>query len=185
VATLDDSCGGRFLFGIGAGWNPEESAIMGGDFEHRWGQVKDYIAAMKVLWRDEVSEYHGRYIDFPAVRCFPKPARKPHPPILIGSANTPRALKRVAQWGDGWLPVVRHAASFAEGVAKIRAMAQAAGRDPNGFDFSVFSLEGQSRSRAEISELESAGANRIVVWLQGRDLTSILSELDQLAATML
>ena len=56
VATLDDACGGRFLFGIGAGWNPEESTILGGDFEHRWSQVKDYIAAMKVLWRDDISE---------------------------------------------------------------------------------------------------------------------------------
>jgi alkanesulfonate monooxygenase SsuD/methylene tetrahydromethanopterin reductase-like flavin-dependent oxidoreductase (luciferase family) len=59
VATLDDACGGRFLFGIGAGWNREESTILGGDFDHRWSQVKDYIAAMKVLWREEISEYHS------------------------------------------------------------------------------------------------------------------------------
>jgi alkanesulfonate monooxygenase SsuD/methylene tetrahydromethanopterin reductase-like flavin-dependent oxidoreductase (luciferase family) len=106
VATLDDACGGRFLFGIGAGWNREESTILGGDFDHRWSQVKDYIAAMKVLWREEISEYQGRYVDFPPVRCFPKPARKPHPPILIGSVSSPHALKRVAEWGDGWLPGV-------------------------------------------------------------------------------
>jgi alkanesulfonate monooxygenase SsuD/methylene tetrahydromethanopterin reductase-like flavin-dependent oxidoreductase (luciferase family) len=72
VATLDDSSGGRVLFGIGGGWNPEESTILGGDFEHRWSQVKDYIAAMKVLWQDDISEYHGRYVNFPPVRCFPK-----------------------------------------------------------------------------------------------------------------
>jgi len=89
VATLDDACGGRFLFGIGAGWNREESTILGGDFDHRWSQIKDYVAAMKVLWQEELSEYHGRYVDFPAVRCFPKPAHKPHPPILIGASAVP------------------------------------------------------------------------------------------------
>jgi probable F420-dependent oxidoreductase len=185
VATLDDGCGGRFLFGIGAGWSPEESAILGGDFEHRWGQAKDYIAAMKVLWRDEVSEYHGRYVDFPALRCFPKPARKPHPPILLGSANTPRALRRVAEWGDGWLPVVRNVGKFADGVAKIRAMAKTAGRDPDRLDFSVFSSEGQSRTRAELRELESAGASRTIMWLQAQNLEDVLREIEELASTML
>ncbi len=68
---------------------------------------------MKVLWRDEVSEYHGRYVDFPPVRCFPKPARKPHPPILIGSGISPLAQRGVARWADGWLPVVRRAEQFA------------------------------------------------------------------------
>ena len=148
VATLDDACGGRFLFGIGAGWNPEESTILGGDFEHRWSQVKDYVAAMKVLWRDHNSEYHGRYVDFPAVRCFPKPMSKPHPPILIGSVNNPRALKRVAEWGDGWIPVIQSVDEFADGVKRVKAMAKDNGRDPNGFDFTVFGVEGQWRSRA-------------------------------------
>jgi alkanesulfonate monooxygenase SsuD/methylene tetrahydromethanopterin reductase-like flavin-dependent oxidoreductase (luciferase family) len=64
--------GGRFLFDIGAGWNPEESTILGGDFDHHWSQVKDYIAAMKVLWQDDISEYHGGNADFSAVRCFPE-----------------------------------------------------------------------------------------------------------------
>jgi probable F420-dependent oxidoreductase len=122
VATLDDACGGRFLFGIGAGWNREESTILGDDFDHRWSQVKDYIAAMKVLWLEEISEYHGRFVDFPPVRCFPKPARKPHPPILIGSVSSPHALKRVAEWGDGWLPVVSTVDQFAQGVTRIKEM---------------------------------------------------------------
>ena len=71
VANLDDLSGGRVLFGIGGGWNPEECTILGGDFDHRWSQVKDYIAAMKVLWTEHASEYHGRYVSFPAVRCSP------------------------------------------------------------------------------------------------------------------
>jgi probable F420-dependent oxidoreductase len=180
VATLDDACGGRFLFGIGAGWNPEESSILGGDFEHRWSQVKDYIAAMKVLWRDEISEYHGRYVSFPQVRCFPKPISKPHPPILIGSVNNPRALKRVAEWGDGWIPVVQSVDEFADGVKRIKAMAKDAGRGDHAFDFTVFALENQWCSASEIGELERAGANRVILWIMAQDVESILKEIEGL-----
>jgi probable F420-dependent oxidoreductase len=185
VATLDDATGGRFLFGIGAGWNPEESTILGGDFEHRWSQVKDYIAAMKVLWCDDISEYHGRYVDFPPVRCFPKPKSKPHPPILLGSVNNPRALKRVAEWGDGWVPVVRSVDEFADGVKRIKAIATEIGRDPDGFDFTAFGGEGQWRSKKEIQQFEGAGATRVVLWLKGQDLNSILPEMEDLASKVL
>jgi probable F420-dependent oxidoreductase len=185
VATLDDACAGRFLFGIGAGWNREESTILGGDFDHRWSQVKDYIAAMKALWQNEVSEYHGRYVSFPPVRCFPKPAQKPHPPILIGSISSPHALRRVAEWGDGWLPVVSGVDQFSEGVSQIKTMAKKLGRNPEGFDFTVFGLEPQWRTKAEIRALEGAGANRVVLWLLRPDLGSILHEMDELARTVL
>jgi probable F420-dependent oxidoreductase len=185
VATLDDGCNGRFLLGIGAGWNPEESTILGGDFEHRWTQVKDYIAAMKVLWRDEISEYHGRYASFPPVRCFPKPKSKPHPPILVGSVNNPRALRRVAERADGWLPVVRSVDEFADGVKRIKAIAAGIGRDPNALDFTVFGGEGQWRSAKDIREFERAGANRVVLWLKSEDLNTVLSEMEEMAREVL
>jgi alkanesulfonate monooxygenase SsuD/methylene tetrahydromethanopterin reductase-like flavin-dependent oxidoreductase (luciferase family) len=89
---------------------------------------------MKLLWRDEVSEYHGRYVSFLPVRCFPTPARKPHPPILIGSISSPNAFRRVAEWGDGWLPAVSSVAQFAEGVSRIKTMAKEFGRNPDSFD---------------------------------------------------
>jgi probable F420-dependent oxidoreductase len=185
VATLDDGTGGRVLFGIGGGWNPEESEILGGDFEHRWSQVKDYIAAMKVLWEDEISSYRGRYVSFPPVRCFPKPGSKPHPPILVGSINNPRALRRVAEWADGWIPVVQRVDEFADGVKRIRATAAEIGRDPNAFDFTVFGTEQQWKSAKEIREFERVGANRIVLWLNAQDLQSILSEMEDLARTVI
>jgi len=185
IATLDDACGGRFLFGIGAGWNREESTILGGDFDHRWSQIKDYIAAMKVLWHDEISEYHGRYVDFPPVRCFPKPAHKPHPPVLIGSISSPHALKRVAEWGDGWIPVVSTVDQFAAGVTEVKALAKAAGRDPGAFDFTVFALEHQWRTKPELQALQQAGANRVVLWILRHDLKSILSEIEELARKVL
>ena len=185
VATLDESSGGRVLLGIGGGWNPEESAILGGDFEHRWSQVKDYIGAMKVLWQNEISEYQGRYVSFPPVRCFPKPASKPHPPILIGSVNNPRALRRVAEWGDGWIPVVQSVGEFAEGVERIKAIAAETGRDPNTLDFTVFGGEKQWRSAEEIREFERAGADRVVLWLKHENLNTVLSDMEDLARSVL
>ena len=185
IATLDDACGGRFLFGIGAGWNPEESTILGGDFEHRWSQVKEYVAAMKVLWRDEESEYHGRYVNFPPVRCYPKPATKPNPPVLIGSINNPRALKRVVEWGDGWIPVVTSVDEFADGVTKIKAMAKEAGRDAKGLDFTVFGITGQWQTTAKIREFEKVGADRVVLWLGDGNLKVVLGEMERLAKAVL
>lgn len=184
VATLDDGSGGRVLFGIGGGWNPEESTILGGDFEHRWSQVKDYITAMKVLWQDEISEYHGRYVSFPPVRCYPKPRNKPHPPILIGSVNNPRALRRVAEWADGWIPALLSVGEFAEGVKRIKAIAAEIGRDPDSLDFTAFGTEQQWKSTKDIRELEQAGATRVVLWLNGQDLESILAKMKDLARIM-
>ena len=86
IATLDHYSGGRFLFGIGAGWQKEECEVMGGDFPRRWTQTRDSVLAMKELWTTDESEYHGRYYDFPALKCFPKPAQKPHPPVLLGGS---------------------------------------------------------------------------------------------------
>lgn len=181
VATLDEASDGRFLFGIGGGWNPEESTILGGDFEHRWTQIKDAIAAMKVLWTEEVSEYHGRYVDFPPVRCFPKPARKPHPPVLLGSINNPRALRRVAEWGDGWIPIVGSIEEFASGVAEIRRVAEAKGRDPKSFDLIPFGMTGQFRTPKECAALEDAGATRVSIWLREMKVDGVRRELDALA----
>ena len=171
--------------GVGGGWNPGESAILGGDFEHRWSQVKDYIAAMKVLWQEDISEYHGRYIDFPPVRCFPKPKSKPYPPILIGSVNNPRALRRVTEWADGWIPVVGGVDEFAERVKRVNGIAAEIGRDPKTLNFTVFGGANQWRSAEEIRELQQVGADRIVLWLNGQDLNSILSEMNNLARSVL
>ena len=184
VATLDDLSGGRVLFGIGGGWNPEECTILGGDFDHRWSQVKDHIAAMKVLWTEHASEYRGKYVSFPAVRCYPKPARKPHPPILLGSVDNPRALRRVAEWGDGWMPVVQGVEEFAAGVKRISTLASASGRDPASLDFTVFGRPGQWRTEQDRSALERAGAGRVTFWLEQLELDGIRREMDEIARSL-
>ena len=84
IATLDRVSGGRFLFGIGAGWNREETEIFGGDFDHRWTQTREAVDVMKELWTKDEAEFHGTYYDFQPVKSNPKPVQQPHPPVILG-----------------------------------------------------------------------------------------------------
>ena len=130
IATLDYLSGGRFIFGIGAGWLKEETELMGGNFPHRWGQTREAIQAMNQLWTKDEAEYHGRYFDFPPVRSFPKPVQKPHPPVLTGG-NVGNAFKRAVEWCDGWIPTRATPELVREGRQKLNELAAAqAGRDP-------------------------------------------------------
>jgi probable F420-dependent oxidoreductase len=119
IASLDHYSKGRFIYGIGAGWNEAECTMMGGDFAHRWAQVKEYIFAMKSLWTGEYASAEGKYANFPSSVCRPTPWRKPHPPIMLGSIGSPNVYRRVAQWGDGWLPFVINPQEVADGRAEI------------------------------------------------------------------
>ena len=186
VAPLDHFSGGRFIFGIGAGWLREETEIMGGDFDHRWGQTKDAVLAMKELWTQEEAEYHGKYYDFPAVRSFPKPARKPHPPIYMGGSSK-YVFKRVVEWGDGWMPVLASVEYIKEGRQRLNELAEQAGRDPKEIAVLAFGFPGKFRTGDEIKELESGGVDHATIWLQqsegGED--AVLAELESLAQSVL
>jgi probable F420-dependent oxidoreductase len=159
VSTLDLFSGGRFLFGIGAGWLREETQLMGGDFDHRWSQTRESILAMKELWTKPEAEFHGKYYDFPPVRSNPKPAQKPHPPVLLGG-DAPKVLERVVAWGDGWLPNRVTPEQLREKRATLDRLAREAGRDPAAISISV---HGQPADRDLIARLLAAGATRVIV----------------------
>ncbi len=161
VSTLDLFSGGRFLFGIGAGWLREETQIMGGDFDHRWTQARESILAMKELWTKTEAEFHGKHYDFPPVKSYPKPAQKPHPPVLLGGAAT-NVLQRVAAWGDGWLPNRVTPEKLRESRATLDRLAKDAGRDPSAITISVY---GQPADRDLLRRFHDAGANHVVVRL--------------------
>jgi probable F420-dependent oxidoreductase len=186
VATLDYFSGGRFVFGIGAGWLREETEILGGDFPHRWSQTRDSILAMKEIWTKEEAEYHGRYYDFPPVRSYPKPAQKPHPPILLGG-NAPNVLRRVAQWGDGWMPGGMTPDRVREGRATLNELAQEAGRDPASIQILAFGGSGSFRSRDEIKALEDAGADHVTIWMDRHmdGERAALAEIEEVARQVL
>jgi probable F420-dependent oxidoreductase len=159
VSTLDHFSGGRFLFGIGAGWLREETEIMGGDFDHRWTQTRESVLAMKELWTRPEAEFHGKYYDFPPVRSYPKPAQKPHPPVILGG-GAKNVLQRVVAWGDGWLPNRITPDELRKRRATLDRLAKEAGRDPAALTISV---HGQPADRDLIRRFHEAGATRVLV----------------------
>ena len=181
IATLDRLSNGRFIFGIGAGWLLEETEIMGGDFEHRWGQTREAILAMKELWTQDEAEFHGKYYNFPPVRCNPKPVQKPHPPVFLGG-NAPNVLKRIVAWGDGWMPVRVTPEQVKIGRATLDELAEAAGRDPKTIRLMVCNVPAD---RDAISALESAGADRVTVSLPRDTGEGMLQKLEQIADSVL
>jgi hypothetical protein len=140
---------------------------------------------MKDLWTKDQSGHEGRYYNFPAVKCFPKPAQKPHPPVILGGVTADRVFNRVADYGDGWMPLVESADDIAAGVSRLKQVCAEKGRDFSTLDITAFGLDGQWRTAADRREIESTGANRLVVWLQAMDTEGILKELEQLAAELI
>jgi probable F420-dependent oxidoreductase len=184
IASLDHYSGGRFVYGIGAGWNEAECRLMGGDFNHRWTQTEEAVTVMKALWTGEYVEHRGRYFEFPRGVCRPIPSSRPHPTILLGSIGSPRVFERVVRWGDGWLPFVSDPQEIADGKSEIIRHAQDAGRNPTEIQVTALGPEGLFRTREELAELAEAGADAVVIWLQGMDQEAIVAELDNLAGAV-
>jgi len=184
IATLDLYSEGRFIFGIGSGWLKEETEVMGGDFPHRWTQTKDSILAMKELWTKDEAEYHGTHYDFPAVRSFPKPVQKPHPPVFLGGKAL-NAFKRVVEWGDGWMPNRASVEEIRQGRETLDRLSKEAGRDPSTIRVMAFGASGQFRDREAIKDLEQAGADRVTIWLDNTEGAGALREMEGIARTVL
>ena len=181
IATLDHFSSGRVIFGIGAGWLKEETEIMGGNFEHRWGQTREAILAMKELWTKDEAEFHGRFFDFPPVRSYPKPVQKPHPPVFLGGF-APNVFKRVVAWGDGWMPVRVTPEQVKMGRATLDELAEAAGRDPKSIRLMVYNA---TPDPDEINQLEEAGADSATVSLPSGAGDETLNSLESLAEKLL
>src|SRR4051795_188446 len=103
VASVDRLSGGRFMFGVGAGWNREEMRNHGTDPERRFGLMRERIEAMQEIWTKDEASFHGKQVSFDPIFCWPQPVQTPHPPVLIGG-NASGAPKRVLAYGDAWMP---------------------------------------------------------------------------------
>ena len=182
ISCLDYFSGGRFIFGIGAGWLREETEIMGGDFDHRWTQTREAVLAMKELWTKDEAEFHGRYYDFPLVKSYPKPVQKPHPPVVLGG-SAKNVLRRVAGWGDGWLPIRIAPAQVEESRRMLDSLCGEFGRDPASVTISVY---GQAADRDLARSFLDAGASRVVISpaTQSTD-ASMATELERIAEVVL
>ena len=177
VASLDFLSNGRFLFGVGGGWNAEEMENHGTDFKKRWRILRERILAMKEIWTKDEAEYHGEFVNFDPVWSYPKPVQKPHPPVLLG-VNTANARDRVAEYADGWFPLAARAGDLAEGIADLRKRAEKAGRNPASLTVSVF---GAKAEEATLRGYEKAGAERAILGLPSAGRNDVLPILDQYA----
>jgi probable F420-dependent oxidoreductase len=175
IASLDFLSGGRFLFGIGGGWNAEEMANHGTDFKKRWRVMRERILAMKEIWTKDEPEFHGEFVNFDPLWSYPKPAQKPHPPILLG-VNTPKGRERVIEYCDGWLPLAGRAGDLAAGIADLRRLAEKAGRNPKSLSVSVYAATAEESA---VRQYEKAGAERAIFYLPSAERDAVLPVLDK------
>lgn len=172
IASLDALSGGRFLFGIGAGWVAEELENHGVAFADRWKVTREHVLAMKACWTQKDAEFHGRFVDFDPVWVEPKPARKPHPPVYIGAASR-WAIERVVEYADGWLPVP--VPEFDQRLAELDALCRERGRDRRSIDVSLITAVG---SADQLAELAGKGVSRVILSLPTLPESEALAVLD-------
>jgi probable F420-dependent oxidoreductase len=174
VASLDRLSKGRFLFGVGAGWNEEEMQNHGTDPKTRWASLGERVQAMKQIWTQEQAEYHGRFVNFDPLWSWPKPVQKPHPPVLLG-VSTPRGRQRVVESYDGWIPIGLNSQQLAEGIADLHRRAREYGRDPASIEISFF----WPRPELDVlKRLRDLGLKRAVIAVPATD------DMDKLSARL-
>ena len=179
VASLDRVSRGRFLFGIGCGWNAEEMEDHRTIYETRTLKMREQIEAMKEIWTKETAEYHGEIVDFPPMQAWPKPAQTPHPPIIVGGAFR-LAARRAIRYGDGILPAAPSAGSGSpeEFMPRFRKMAEEAGRNPASLSVT---LGGAPEDLTVLRRNRDLGVSRMTVRLPPAREDEIVPILDRWA----
>lgn len=177
VASLDSLSNGRFIFGVGYGWNEAEMVTHGLDFRRRREVLREKVLAMRELWTNEVASFSGDHVSFSPSWSWPKPAQQPHPPIVLGATAGPRTLAHIVEFCDGWMPNgVR-----AEDVAALRRAADDAGRDPSSIELTAHRA---ADDPAELDRLAGLGVDRVSFYVPPEPADVVLPLLDRFAATV-
>ena len=177
VASLDLLSHGRFEFGLGGGWNAEEMEHHGTEFKTRFKRLEEQVRAMKEIWTKDVAEYHGKFVSFDPIWAWPKPAQKPHPPILLGGESG-YTLQRVVDFCDGWYPRGRAPEKVVEGMKDLKARAAKAGRDMRTISVSAFATPPDKKV---LDDFAAAGVTRSIFLLPPEPRDKVLPLLDQYA----
>jgi probable F420-dependent oxidoreductase len=177
VASLDVISGGRFLLGVGYGWNHEEMESHGTDIHHRRKVVREKILAMKELWTKDEAEFHGEYVNFEKSWSWPKPVQRPHPPIVVGASPTPLHFRHIVEYADAWMPI--EGRFEVDGKwAELQQMAADAGRDPATLQLGVF---GAKPDAAHLAHLRDLGASWVALGLPALDRDAAIATMDRYA----
>jgi probable F420-dependent oxidoreductase len=180
VASLDFLSGGRFVFGIGFGWNVEELADHGVAFKDRRAVVRERVEAMKAIWTNDEAGYSGEFVDFPPTFSWPKPVQKPHPPILIGGGGGPKLFEAIAAYADGWIPI--GGAGVNKSMPLLHEAMEKAGRDPDELTIVPF---GVLPDPGKLAYYEESGFQEVVFRVPPAPEAKVLEILDRLAADFL
>ena len=174
VASIDQVSQGRFLFGVGGGWNQDEMEDHGTVFASRFKRMRESIEAMKEIWTKPEAEYHGEFVHFDPMIARPKPVRKPYPPIHVGGAF-PHGARRAIRYGDGWIPTAGRG-DISEVLPKFREMVREAGRDPASIEISLFGLR---EDLDQVKRFAEMGVARVVPMFPPEKASSVLPLVDR------
>ena len=174
IASLDQISGGRFIFGIGAGWNVEEMENHGASFKHRWAIVREKILAMKEIWSKDEAEFHGEYVNFDPIWCWPKPVQVGGPPIWLG-ANSKWAFDRIAEYCDGWMPI---GGSGSGGMEQLQTACEKQGRNAKDMDIALF---GAPADLDFVKGRIDQGFTDMIFGLPQTSSDGVLKQLDKIA----
>jgi len=180
VASLDALSGGRFLFGVGGGWNREEMENHGTTYSTRFKRLEEQVMAMKEIWTQDEPEYHGSYVDFDPLWSWPKPVSTPHSPVYLGG-GTGYTRQRVVDFCEGWLPIGFSQRAIIDGLADLDRRAEEAGRPRDTINVSVFGVRPE---REAIEGYAERGVNRVILALPSEDRDAVLALLDKYAALL-
>lgn len=182
VASIDQVTGGRFLFGIGNGWNQDEMENHGTQYAQRHKLVRERVEAMKEIWTKPKAEYHGEFVNFDPMMAWPKPVQKPHPPVIVGGAF-PYSARRAIRYGDGWIPQAARGMykEIADMIPEFRKMATEAGRDPASIAITVWFPR---KDPDVLKRYIDLGVERVVFNLESEAANTTIPVVDEIAELM-
>lgn len=168
------SCG-RFIFGVGFGWNKPELLHHGVRWADRRDVAREHILAMKTLWTQEEASFDGIHVKFEASWSWPKPVQRPHPSIFLGARAGPKTFANIVEYADGWMP---NDVDDLLRISELRTVAADSGRDPATVDITFYGAGATFAQRFD--EIETAGVERVVFWISSGTKTEVLHQIDTL-----
>jgi len=178
ISTVDAISGGRFVLGVGFGWNREEMASHGVDYSARRQIVREKVLTMKALWRDDEASFEGAHVNLEPSWQWPKPVRG-DVPVLIGGAAGPKLFAAICDYADGWIPI--GGAGLSKSLPELRAQFEAAGRDPSTLQCVPF---GSIPDQGKLDHYQDLGISEVVLRINEGDTDAVLRRLDRAAATV-